>query len=72
MNYEDIGKTDDSIVKTEGAAFLVSLKNLLEIIKADSAVVKFGAVTHHLDDNLAALHHLAEQIQKDYKPPPKR
>jgi len=75
LNYEDIGQTetDDSIIKTEGAILSVNLKDLLEIIKADSVVLKFGTVTYRSDkDNLAAFHYLAEQIQKDYKYLPKR
>lgn len=71
LEFESIGEpdADDSIIKVEGAAMTVSLKDLMEILKAESVTAKFGAFVYHLDkDNIAALHYLAEQIENDSKP----
>lgn len=76
IQFEYIGaeeETDETVIKTEGATFLIGLKDLLEIIKADSVNARFGAVSYRLDkDNIAAFHYLAEQIEKDSKPVGKR
>jgi len=71
LQFEDLGasETDETVIKTEGAVLSTSLKDLLEILKADSITARFGAVIYRLDkDNIAAFHYLAEQIEKDSTP----
>lgn len=75
LEFESVGEpeADDSIIKVEGAAISVSLNDLMEIIKAESITAQFGAFVYRLGkDNIAALHYLAEQIEKDSKSAGKR
>lgn len=75
LQFDDLGvdDTDETVIKTEGAALAIDLKDLLEIIKADRITATFGTVVYQLDeDNIAAFHYLAEQIEKDSKPAAKR
>lgn len=71
LQYEDIGQTetDDSAIKTEGAAVSISFEDFSRIMKANRVTIKFGAVTYQLTrDNLAAFRYMSEQIEKDSKP----
>jgi hypothetical protein len=75
LQYEDVAQTanDDSLIKTEGAIVSIALKDFRQIMKAKSITANFGAVSYKLDsDNLAAFHYLAEQIEKNSKPIPRR